>query len=107
MTAPILIGTATVMGRLYDFGSYPGLVVDSKGMPVVGEVYAIEEALVSVLDEIENVYPGVDGLFGGRDVTVNVDGAAVPCRFYPVSKDAVTGLPNIPSGDWVAYRRTR
>ncbi|KNH03982.1 hypothetical protein BRCH_04261 [Candidatus Burkholderia brachyanthoides] len=50
-------------GRLFDFGSYPGLVLDEHGAPVRGDVYQIEDALVPVLDEIEEVYPGVEGLF--------------------------------------------
>ncbi|CAG4892311.1 gamma-glutamylcyclotransferase family protein [Paraburkholderia saeva] len=107
IAAPTLLGTATVKGRLYDFGAYPGLVVDEHGVSVTGDVYAIDDALVAVLDEIEEVYPGVEGLFRGRDVTVEVDGAAVPCRFYPVAKEAVPGLKEITSGDWVAHRRAR
>jgi gamma-glutamylcyclotransferase (GGCT)/AIG2-like uncharacterized protein YtfP len=105
--APTLLGTAAVKGRLYDFGTYPGLVVDEGGVSVTGDVYAIEDALVEVLDEIEEVYPGVEGLFRGRDVTVEIDGTAVACRFYPVAKEAVLGLKEIASGDWVAHRRAR
>jgi gamma-glutamylcyclotransferase (GGCT)/AIG2-like uncharacterized protein YtfP len=107
MSAPILIGNATLVGRLYDFGAYPGLVIDSSGVSVVGEVYEIVDALVPVLDEIERVYPGVDGLFCSREATVVAGSTVVPCRFYPVSQDIVNGLPEIRSGDWVAYRRTR
>ena len=107
IAAPTLLGTAAVKGRLYDFGTYPGLVVDEQGMSVTGDVYAIDDALVAVLDEIEEVYPGVEGLFQRRDVTVDVDGTAVACRFYPVAKEAVPGLKEIASGDWVAHRRGR
>ncbi len=45
----------TYKGRLFDFGSYPGLVLDEHGAPVRGDVYRIEDALVPVLDEIEEV----------------------------------------------------
>jgi gamma-glutamylcyclotransferase (GGCT)/AIG2-like uncharacterized protein YtfP len=105
ISAPALIGTATLVGRLYDFGTYPGLVIDNDGVPVVGEVYEISEALVPVLDEIERVYPGVEGLFCAHEATVVVRRSAVTCRLYPVSKDIVTGLAEIRSGDWVRYRR--
>ena len=104
---PTLIGTATVRGRLFDFGAYPGLVLDEAGSPVRGDVYEIDPDLVAVLDEIEEVYPGVEGVFVAREVMVEVDGAAMACLLYPVTKSAVKGLPEIRSGDWVAHRRSR
>ena len=52
---PTLIGTATVRGRLFDFGAYPGLVLDEAGSPVRGDVYEIDPDLVAVLDEIEEI----------------------------------------------------
>jgi gamma-glutamylcyclotransferase (GGCT)/AIG2-like uncharacterized protein YtfP len=107
ISMPALIGIATLAGRLYDFGTYPGLVIDSGGAPVVGEVYEIDDALVPVLDEIERVYPGVEGLFCAQEAMLAVEGADVPCRLYPVSRKMVAGLTEIRSGDWVAYRRTR
>src|SRR5213595_74777 len=36
IAAPRLIGGATVAGRLYDFGTYPGLVLDAAAPGVVG-----------------------------------------------------------------------
>ena len=104
---PRLLGSTTVRGHLFDFGAYPGLVPDEAGTPVHGDVYEIAPELIAVLDEIEEVYPGVEGLFVAREMIVEVDGAAIACRFYPVTKNAVKGLPEIRSGDWVAYRRSR
>ena len=48
IAAPNLLGTATVRGHLFDFGSYPGLVVDEAGVDVIGDVYEIEDELVAV-----------------------------------------------------------
>ncbi|WP_341315174.1 gamma-glutamylcyclotransferase family protein [Paraburkholderia sp. IMGN_8] len=107
VAAPNLLGTATVRGHLFDFGSYPGLVVDEAGVDVKGDVYEIDDELVAVLDEIERVYPGVEGLFLAREVMVKVDGNAVNCRFYPVTPKAVKGQHEIRSGDWVEHRSTR
>jgi gamma-glutamylcyclotransferase (GGCT)/AIG2-like uncharacterized protein YtfP len=107
IAAPTRIGTASLRGRLFDFGDYPGMVVDPAAGPVVGDVYAIDDALVAVLDEIEEVYPGVEGLFLARETTVEVSGAQLQCLFYPVASNAVDGLPEIHSGDWIAYRRNR
>lgn len=104
---PKLIGTTSVRGRLFDFGSYPGMFVDPAAAPIVGDVYEIDDALIAVLDEIEEVYPGVEGLFHAREVNVDVDGARVQCRFYPVARESVKGLPEIHTGDWVAHRQGR
>jgi len=104
---PVWIGAASVRGRLYDFGAYPGLVADPAAGPVAGDVYAIDDALVAVLDEIEEVYPGIDGLFLARDTEVDVGGARVRCRFYPVARESVAGLTEIRGGDWIAHRRSR
>lgn len=104
---PEWLGTATIRGRLFDFGAYPGLVVDGDGVDVKGDIYAIDDALVAVLDEIEAVYPGVEGLFLAREVTLDVDGEPLACRYYPVTANAVKGLQEIVSGDWVVYRGIR
>ncbi|CAH2775366.1 MAG: FIG00974243: hypothetical protein [uncultured Paraburkholderia sp.] len=107
IAVPNLLGTASVKGHLFDFGLYPGLAIDEAGVDVIGNVYEIDDALVAVLDEIEAVYPGNEELFIARDVMLKVDGNVLNCRFYPVAPDAVKGLPEIRSGDWVEYRSTR
>jgi gamma-glutamylcyclotransferase (GGCT)/AIG2-like uncharacterized protein YtfP len=104
---PTLIGTASMRGRLFDFGDYPGPAVDPAAGSVVGDVYAIDDALVAVLDEIEEVYPGVEGLFLARETMIDVGATSVRCRFYPVARASVKGLPEIRGGDWVAYRQRR
>ena len=107
IAAPELVGTGTLAGRLYDFGSYPGMVAQSGGDAVVGDIYAIDARLVPVLDEIEEVYPGVEGLFVQRRARVGFDGRRYDCLFYPVAAHAAEGRPRIESGDWVQYRRAR
>ncbi|WP_454752039.1 gamma-glutamylcyclotransferase family protein [Cupriavidus necator] len=107
IAAPTLLGTATVAGRLYDFGSYPGLVLDDNAGPVVGDIYDVADALVPVLDEIEEVYPGQATLFVRVERDVLHGRHAVSCLLYPVSDAAVAALPRIDGGDWVAYRRAR
>lgn len=107
IAAPRLIGSAAVAGRLYDFGTYPGLVLDAAAPGVAGDLYEVDAALVPVLDEIEEVYPGQASLFVREERVVAVGGQAVTCLLYPVGEDAVAGLPRIASGDWVAYRRAR
>ncbi len=105
--APTLVGTGTIAGRLYDFGTYPGLVLDAAAGPVVGDVYDIPDALLPVLDEIEEVYPGQATLFVRETRPVMLADAPADCLLYPVADSAVAGLARIDSGDWVAYRRAR
>ncbi|WP_455282658.1 gamma-glutamylcyclotransferase family protein [Cupriavidus necator] len=104
---PTLLGTATVAGRLYDFGSYPGLVLDDTAGPVVGDIYDVADALVPVLDEIEEVYPGQATLFVREERAVLLEGRPETCLLYPVGDSAVATLPRVEGGDWVAYRRAR
>ncbi len=107
IAAPRLLGGATVPGRLYDFGNYPGLVLDDAAPGVAGDLYEVDAALVPILDEIEEVYPGQASLFIREERPVVAGGRSVHCLLYPVGEDAVAGLPRIASGDWVAYRRAR
>lgn len=104
---PRLVGRTAVAGRLFDFGTYPGMVVDAQAELVIGDVYEVDDALVAVLDEIEQVYPGVDGLFVSQKVNLEVAGERLECLFYPVAHYAVKGRPQIPGGDWVAHRLGR
>ncbi|RDU95778.1 gamma-glutamylcyclotransferase family protein [Trinickia dinghuensis] len=107
LAEPRLIGVTAVRGKLYDFGNYPGLVLDEAGSPVTGDVYEIEDELIAVLDEIERAYPGIDGMFVGREMTFDVAGERVVCLYYPVTESAVQDKPEITGGDWVAHRRSR
>jgi gamma-glutamylcyclotransferase (GGCT)/AIG2-like uncharacterized protein YtfP len=104
---PRLVGVSALLGRLYDFGAYPGLVADDTGVPVTGEVYEVDSGLIPILDEIEQVYPGNDELFAGREVSLEVAGKRLPCVFYPVTASAIEGKAEIVSGDWVAHRASR
>lgn len=104
---PILLGTGSVSGRLHDFGTYPGLVLDAAAGSVIGDIYDIPDALLPVLDEIEEVYPGQATLFIRESRVVKLNGVATDCLLYPVAESAVTGLARIDSGDWVAYRQAR
>ncbi|WP_233881392.1 gamma-glutamylcyclotransferase family protein [Paraburkholderia flagellata] len=106
---PRHLGLATLAGRLFDFGAYPGMVAEASDAQstVVGDVYEIDDALLAVLDEIEQVYPGVDGLFVSKEVDIDVQGERIACLYYPVASGAIAGRPEIAGGDWVAHRRTR
>ncbi|GAB3628538.1 Gamma-glutamylcyclotransferase family protein YtfP [Pandoraea terrae] len=107
LPAPARVGAAQIAGRLYDFGAYPGLVLSDDGARTCGEIYRIADALVAVLDEIEEVYPGEAGLFVREVHDIEYEGTRYPCIVYPVAAAAVDGLLCIAGGDWVSYRRER
>ncbi|VVE81241.1 gamma-glutamylcyclotransferase [Pandoraea sputorum] len=108
IAAPTYVGTSTLGGQLYDFGSYPGMVLGlDMDERVTGDVYRIDAALIPVLDEIEAVYPGEAGLFVREMVDVACAGGTYACIVYPVDATAVNQLPRIPDGDWIVYRRAR
>jgi gamma-glutamylcyclotransferase (GGCT)/AIG2-like uncharacterized protein YtfP len=104
---PRWLGNASVRGRLYDFGPYPGLVPDAGPDVVYGDVYAIDDVLLSVLDEIEEVYPGRPGLFLRDTLAIDLDGVPLDCVFYPIEASLAAGRARIECGDWVAHRRNR
>lgn len=104
---PELVGQASVKGRLYDFGEYPGLVLGESTNAVWGDVYRVDAALLPVLDEIEEVYPDQSGLFQRCTIAVMLNQAMQACMVYPVAASAVQGLPQITEGDWIAYRKNR
>jgi gamma-glutamylcyclotransferase (GGCT)/AIG2-like uncharacterized protein YtfP len=104
---PRLIGECTLRGRLHDFGAYPGLVRDETAGPVCGEVYEIDPTLLPVLDEIEEIIPGVECLFMRDEAQIDVGGAPTACLFYPIRPASAAGLPQIEGGDWIEHHRSR
>lgn len=107
---PAWMGTGSVVGRLYDLGSYPGLVLGdgTASLPLVcGEVYRITEALERQLDDIEEVSYSPDALYRRRVVPVNLEPAGSPpiaCLVYELAPGRAAGHSLIAAGDWVAYR---
>lgn len=51
----ITTATTAPRYRLYDSGLYPCLVHDPAGVSVVGEIFRIEAAKLSLIDDLENV----------------------------------------------------
>lgn len=115
--APVLLGPATVYGRMFHLGAYPGVVLAAGAtgeVPgaapsrVVGEVYAIHGSLEQQLDALEEVYPQEKGSQSGeyfkREIDVNVWGQQVRCIVYEINPDRIAGRRQISSGDWVLDR---
>lgn len=104
---PRWLGRATVNGTLYDLGAYPGLVPDATATEVCGDVFEIDEALLPVLDKIEEVFPDRPNEFRRHTTQVQLGGELVQCEFYPVDTRSTVGRARIECGDWVAHRQAR
>lgn len=106
--APLFVGMASVAGRLYDLGPYPGLLLGGAER-VTGEVYAISSALERRLDEIEEVWPQQTGEYSKREVAVQMESAPATagpvCLVYEINASRLVGCPVITGGDW--RRRTQ
>ncbi len=103
LPAPRFVGCATLKGRLFHLGRYPGVLLGGDS-DVVGEVYEICDVLEQQLDEIEELYPQQTHEYSKREVSVAVAGRTLTCLVYEVNPDVAQGRPVLASGDWVRDR---
>ena len=107
-------GEATVAGRLYDLGEYPGLVLSSDGSDrVKGELYRLNESTagntLSVLDDYEGMGPTDPLPHEYRRALVTAylsDGRSMTAWAYILDRPS-TSLPRIMSGDFSLWRLSR
>jgi gamma-glutamylcyclotransferase (GGCT)/AIG2-like uncharacterized protein YtfP len=87
----------TVRGELYDFGHYPGIVLNEFGGDVVGEVWSVPKTSLSRLDYYE-------GSLYVRVITEArvAGGAKIHVMVYEAID--VDGLDKIPGNDWVTRK---
>jgi gamma-glutamylcyclotransferase (GGCT)/AIG2-like uncharacterized protein YtfP len=96
------IGTAKIVGSLYDLGAYPGLVLDESSAPVTGEVYEIDEEILRELDEIE-----ASSNYRREQIEASLDNQKLPCWVYGPEPESYSLDTLITSGDWIEYAKTR
>jgi gamma-glutamylcyclotransferase (GGCT)/AIG2-like uncharacterized protein YtfP len=106
----VLVGPARIPGSLYDFGEYPGLVLDCAGW-VVGELYRLPDlaARLPALDCAEWYDPTNEAgsPYVRRSAAVTLaDGAVREVWLYLYNGPPGRGL-RIPSGDWRAQVQAR
>lgn len=97
---PLFVGAASVDGRLYDLGAYPGIVLGEGGR-VMGEVYRITAEVEAALDILEEVKADGSGEYRKREVPVTVVCRQFNCLVYEIHPERLSGRPVIPSGDWL------
>lgn len=102
-----LVGAATIPGRLYSLGRYPGLVERADAQERVhGELYALHNPVAALkwLDAYEGIVPGDhdqnEYVRAERPVRLG-SGEEVAAWVYLYRKD-VRHLAPIPGGRWLA-----
>jgi gamma-glutamylcyclotransferase (GGCT)/AIG2-like uncharacterized protein YtfP len=99
------VGHGTVGGNLYDFGAYPGAVVDAASPErIVGEVFELPDdpALLAALDDYEGIAPDdpASSLFVRTRVRATLDsGERLECWMYVYNRDPA-GAPLVAGGDY-------
>src|SRR5918997_2987877 len=96
------IGHAKVSGSLYDLGSYPGLLLDESDSLVIGEVYEIDDQLLSKLDDFE-----ASSHYRRKQVEISLGTQRRSCWIYEPDPEFYSLRTLITSGDWVEYARTK
>jgi gamma-glutamylcyclotransferase (GGCT)/AIG2-like uncharacterized protein YtfP len=100
-----LVGPATIAGRLYSLGRYPGLVESLKGHYAVhGEVYALKTPASSLewLDKYEGIVPDQPDKSPYQRVVRAValaSGAPLDAWVY-LYRRSVAGRHEVPGGLW-------
>jgi len=100
------LGAATMRGRLYDLGAYPGLVDGADASDVVhGEVFELDDAAATFawLDGYESIVPGdPDASEYARLIrsVVLASGGAIDAWVYLYLRSVERGLLR-PAGRWL------
>jgi gamma-glutamylcyclotransferase (GGCT)/AIG2-like uncharacterized protein YtfP len=100
------LGFGSVHGWLYDFGAYPGVLLDHAAGPVLGEVYDVDATMLARLDEIEEYFedsPSTSYYFRVRCDVAMQDGRTLTCQVYEFNPECFKDLIAIPDGDWIAH----
>lgn len=86
--------------ELFDLGAYPALVAGGT-RSVVGEVYAVDAAVLRRLDALE----GHPGFYRRARIALELGGRTAEA--YLLRAEQVVGRRVVASGDWRGYRRER
>ena len=96
------VAEATVGGSLYDLGEYPGLVTGVSNSRVMGEVYEVDDELLSKLDEFE-----ASTNYLRKQVEISFDDHSVTGWTYEPDPPFHSFQTLITSGDWTEYAKTK
>ena len=98
----MFIDNATVPGRLYDLGAYPGLLLDESDSLVVGEVYEVDDEILKRLDDFEAA-----SNYRRKQVEISLGSQRKVCWTYEPDPEFYSLRTLIASGDWIEYAKTK
>jgi gamma-glutamylcyclotransferase (GGCT)/AIG2-like uncharacterized protein YtfP len=98
-----VISVATIRGRLYDLGRYPGLVIDGSGA-VHGELVRLNDAAATFawLDPYENVSspPAPQDEYARRICAVTAESGRALDAWVYIYGGGLDGAEAVPTGRW-------
>lgn len=103
MAGAEFLTSGTIRGWMYRIDWYPGLVLDSAGAEIHGEVYAVGPELLSVLDVFEGVSVGeVEGSEYRRvETTVMQQDSQTLSAWVWEWRGPVNERQRVSGGDWL------
>lgn len=100
------LGVAKVQGRLYDLGSYPGLIIDENAALVEGHIFKLHHpaALLDYLDQYEGILPNNPDLneYVRQLIPVDLSGEMLQCWAY-IYQLSIQNLPIISFPNYLDY----
>ena len=96
------IAEATVHGSLYDFGPYPGLIIDGSNSIVTGEAYEVDDQLLKELDDFE-----MSSNYHRKPVEICFAAETRTGWTYEPNPEFYSLVTPIASGDWIEHCQTK
>jgi gamma-glutamylcyclotransferase (GGCT)/AIG2-like uncharacterized protein YtfP len=96
------IAEARVNGSLYDFGPYPGLILDGSSSTVTGEAYEVDDQLLEQLDDFEG-----SSNYHRQPVEISFADEKRMGWTYEPNPEFYALVTPITSGDWIEHSQTK
>ena len=96
------IAEARVTGRLYDLGSYPGLLLNEPNSHVIGEAYEVDDETLKRLDDFE-----ASSNYLRRQVEISLGSQKMRGWTYEPDPKFYSLQTLITSGDWIKYAKIK
>ncbi|MDT4955093.1 MAG: hypothetical protein QOJ02_3231 [Acidobacteriota bacterium] len=96
------IADAKVSGSLYDLGAYPGLLLNESNSLVIGEVYEVDDEILSKLDDFE-----ASSNYLRKRVEISLSTHRKVCWTYESNPEFYSPRTLITSGDWIEHAKTK